>query len=127
MFRLLSPFTRLPSTRRFSTQRVALFPGTSRDDDNLPRVDLPKGEHDIVRLQLPLKPKQSGSYRADLLTVDGQNVFSSQALQSADSGAGKLDFDVPAVLLKSGAYQVSLHRTDDGSKKTVASYYFRVQ
>lgn len=106
---------------------VDLFIEASRDRDRMPSIDLPKGEHDVVRLQLALKPNRTGSYRADLLTVDGQSVFSSQALQSADADPGKVDFDVPAALLKSVNYQVSLHRADDGSKKTVASYYFRVK
>jgi hypothetical protein len=106
---------------------VDLFNDTSRDRDKSPILDLPKGEHDVVRLQLALKPKRTGSYRADLLTANGQSIFSSQALQSTDTDAGKVDFDVPALLLRSGDYQVSVHRTDDGSKRTVASYYFRVQ
>ena len=106
---------------------VELFSDASRDRDTIPLIDLPKGEHDIVRLQLARKPNQTGRYRADLLTTDGQSIFSSQALQSNDTDAGKVDFDVPAALLKTGDYRVSLRRADDGSKKTVASYYFRVQ
>ena len=104
---------------------VELFRSASRDQ--MPSMDLPKGEHDIVRLQLALKSNRTGSYRADLLTVENQNIFSSQALQSVENDAGKVDFDVPAALLKGGEYEVNLHRADDGSKKTVASYYFRVQ
>jgi hypothetical protein len=106
---------------------VELFSDASRDRDKIPLIDLPKGEHDIVRLQLALKLNQTGSYRADLLDVDGQSIFSSQSLQSTDSDAGKVDFDVPAALLKAGDYRVSLSRAGDGSKRTVASYYFRVQ
>ena len=106
---------------------VELFSDASRDRDKIPLIDLPKGEHDIVRLQLALKLKQPGSYRADLLTVDGQSIFSSQPLQSTDTDAGKVDFDVPANLLKTGDYRVSFRRADDGSKRTVASYYFRVR
>lgn len=106
---------------------VDLFSNASRDRDQMPSIDLPKGEHDIVRLQLALKPNRAGSYRADLLAVDGESIFSSQALQSIDTQAGKVDFDVPAVLLKSGDYRVSLRRADDASKKTIASYYFRVR
>jgi hypothetical protein len=102
---------------------IDLFPG----GDKLPRINLPKGEHDIVRLQLALKRNQTGSYRADLSTVDGQSLFSSQSLQSTGPDAGRLDFDVPAALLKTGDYLVSLSRADDGSRRTVASYYFRVQ
>ena len=106
---------------------VELFSYASRAGDKIPLVNLPKGEHDIVRLQLALKPNQSGNYRTDLLRVDGQSIFSSQSLQPVDTDAGKVEFDVPAALLKSGGYQVSLHRAEDRSKRTVASYYFRVQ
>jgi hypothetical protein len=106
---------------------VDLFSGASRERDKIPLIDLPKGEHDIVRLQLALKLKLPGSYRADLLTVEGQSIFSSQSLQSTDTDAAKVDFDVPASLLKTGDYRVSFRRTDDGSKRMMASYYFRVQ
>jgi hypothetical protein len=104
-----------------------LLPDASRDRDKVPLIELPKGEHDIVRLQLALKPNQTGIYRAEVLTVDDQSVFSSQSLQSTETDAGKVDFDVPAALLTAGDYRVSLRRADDGSKRTVASYYFRVQ
>ena len=106
---------------------VDLFSDASRDREKIPLIDLPHGEHDIVRLQLALKLKQPGSYRADLLTVDGQSIFSSQSLQSTNTDTGKLEFDVPAASLKTGDYRVSLRHADDGSKRTVASYYFRVQ
>ena len=106
---------------------VDLLSDASRDRDKTPLIDLPKGQHDIVRLQLALKRNQTGRYRADLLTVDGQSIFSSQSLQSTDTEAGQVDFDVPAALLKTGAYRVSLRRADDGSKRAVASYHFRVQ
>ncbi len=106
---------------------VDLFSDASRDRDKIPLIDLPKGEHDLVRLQLALKLNQTGSYQADLLTVDGQSIFSSQAFQSAETNTSKVDFDVPAALLTRGDYQVSLRRAADGSKKTVASYYFRVK
>ncbi len=106
---------------------VDLLSDASRDRDKTPLIDLPNGRHDIVRLQLALKRNQTGSYRADLLTFDGQSIFSSQSLQSTDTEAGKIDFDVPAALLKTGDYRVSLRRADDGSKRAVASYYFRVQ
>lgn len=106
---------------------VDLFSDASRDRDKISLIDLPKGEHDIVRLQLALKLSQTGGDRADLMTGDGQSVFGAQSLQATVADAGKIHFDIPAALLKSGDYQVSLHRADDGSKKTVASYYFRVK
>jgi len=106
---------------------VDLLSDASRDRNKTPLIDLLKGQHDIVRLQLALKRNQTGRYRADLLTVDGQSIFSSQSLQSTDTEAGQVDFDVPAALLKTGDYRVSLRRADDGSKRAVASYHFRVQ
>ena len=106
---------------------VDLFSDALRDRDKVQLIDLPRGEHDIVRLQLARKRNQTGSYRADLSTVDGQSIYNSQSLQSTGPDAGRLDFDVPAALLKAGDYQVSLSRADDGSRRTVASYYFRVQ
>jgi hypothetical protein len=102
---------------------IDLFPG----GDKLPQINLPKGEHDIVRLQLALKPNQTGTFRAQLLTADDQSIFNSQSLQTTETDAGKVDFDVPAALLKIGDYRVSLSRADDGSKRSVASYYFRVR
>ncbi|HVS20723.1 MAG TPA: hypothetical protein VHD88_02680, partial [Pyrinomonadaceae bacterium] len=83
--------------------------------------------HLIVRLQLALKPNQTGIYRAELLTIDDQSIFSAQSLQSADTDGSKVDFDIPAALLKTGDYHVKLSRADGGSKGSVASYYFRVQ
>jgi len=106
---------------------VDLFSGASRDGDKIPLINPPKGEHDIVRLQLALKPNQTGVYRVELLTIDDQRIFSAQSLQSTETDAGKVDFDVPAALLKTGDYQVKLSRADGGSKGSVASYYFRVQ
>ena len=105
---------------------VDLLPDEPRDHAQIHLIDLPKGEHDIVRLQLALKPNQTGTFRAQLLTADGQSIFDSQSLQTTETDAGKVDFDVPAALLKTGDYRVSLSRADDGSKRSVASYYFRV-
>lgn len=106
---------------------VALLPGAAPDDDKLPRINLPKGEHDIVRLQLALKANRTRTYRAEILTTDGQSVFSAQSLQPADNGASNVDFDVPAAILKPSDYQVKLGRADGGLKESFASYYFRVQ
>jgi hypothetical protein len=104
-----------------------LFPEASRDGDKLPRLNLANGAPDIVRLQLALKPNQTGTFRAELLAIDDQSIFSAQSLQSTGAAAGKVDFDIPAALLKTGDYHVKLRRADGGSKGSVGSYYFRVQ
>ena len=67
-----------------------------------------------------------GTYQSELLTIDGQSVFSAKALKQTDSDA-KIDFDIPRRLLKTGEYKVNLSRVDNGSRKDLASYYFRVQ
>ena len=105
---------------------IVLMPGTSSESYKAPPVNLPKGEKDIVRLQLVLKSNQPGLYRAELLTIQGQSVFDVDSLPSADSRA-QVDFDIPAHLLNTGEYQIRLSRSDRGSKENVANYYFRVQ
>jgi hypothetical protein len=105
---------------------IVLMPDVSYGNNRVPSVSLPKGEKDIVRLQLVLKLNQPGPYRAELLTNSGQSVFSVDSLPSADSRA-QVDFDIPTHLLKAGDYQIRLSRSDKGSKENEASYYFRVQ
>jgi anti-sigma factor RsiW len=104
---------------------IVLSPNDPRDGDKLPRVNLPKGEHGIVRLQLALKPNQLVPYRAELLTIAGYSVFTAQSLKRAADA--KVDFDIPAGLMKTGDYQVRLSWVSDEVKKGAAGYYFRVQ
>src|SRR6266404_583864 len=54
-----------------SSVSLALVPATSSERGNMPSLTLPKGEQAIVRFQLALKATQPGTYRAELLTVDG--------------------------------------------------------
>ena len=105
--------------------RVDLFVDASRDRDQIPLIDVPKGEHDVVRLQLALKLNQAGSYRAELLTKDGSSVFSADGLKFNQSGAG-IEFDVPARLLKPGDYQIRLGRPANETSRGETEYYFRV-
>ncbi|HMG75584.1 MAG TPA: hypothetical protein VK582_18945 [Pyrinomonadaceae bacterium] len=106
---------------------VPLRPAESPDGSNMPSVNLPKGEQEVVRLQLALKPDQPGPYRVELLTGDGQSVFSVEAIKAADNGSAQITFDVPARLLKTGNYQIRLGRKNATAKETLGSYYFRVQ
>jgi len=105
---------------------IALMPAVSPQTSEMPALDLPKGDQDVVRLQLALKPDQTGPYREELVTIEGSSVFGAESLKPIDSRAG-INFDVPARLLKTGDYQIKLSRVDGGSKGSVASYYFRVQ
>ena len=89
-------------------------------------IDLSGNDRDTIHVQLILEGNDEGTYQSELLTIDGQSVFSAKALKQTDSDA-KIDFDVPTRLLKTGEYKVNLSRVDNGSRKSVASYYFRVQ
>lgn len=93
--------------------------------ENAAAVKLPNGAGEVVRLQLRLEKNQLGTLRAEVLTLAGESVFLVESLSSADGL--NLSFDVPARVMKSGAYQVKLSRTEDGSKTSIASYYFRVR
>lgn len=106
---------------------IALVPGASSDRGNIPSLTLPKGEQAIVRLQLALIPNQPGTYRTELLTVDGQTIFSAESIRTPENGSAQIDFDVPARLLTIGNYQIRLVRDNAGMKEDLGRYYFRVQ
>jgi hypothetical protein len=106
---------------------IALLPVISADGVNMPSFSLPKGEDAIVRLQLALTPNQPGTYRVELLTVEGQTVFSAESIMAPESGSAQIDFDVPTRLLKSGNYQIRLARDNPGMEENPGRYYFRVR
>lgn len=106
---------------------IALVPGASSDRGNIPSLTLPKGEQAIVRLQLALIPNQPGTYRTELLTVDGQTIFSAESIRTPENGSAQIEFDVPARLLTTGNYQIRLVRNNAGIKEDLGRYYFRVQ
>jgi len=103
---------------------IALTSADSPNAGNIPSVKI--AQHDTVRLQLVLQPYQPGTYRAELLTIDGQSVFSAEAIKAPEGGTTQIDFDVPARLLKTGGYQVRVSRDHAGVKQNAGRYYFRV-
>jgi hypothetical protein len=105
---------------------LALVPVTSSESGDMPTLTLPKGEQATVRFQLALTPNQPGSYRVELVTVDGQTIFSAESIKAPDNGGAQIDFEVPASLLKSGNYQIRVARDKAGAKENVGRYYFRV-
>lgn len=106
---------------------VVLGPALSASNETMPTVSLPKIRPEIVRLQLTLLRDQPGVYRAELRAVGGQTVFKAGPIKPGGNEGAVIDFDVPARLLITGDYQIELSRGHEGSKETVASYYFRVQ
>jgi hypothetical protein len=100
---------------------VVLYPN-ARETGSIPVVNVPKGEHDLMRFQLSLQPNPSGSYRAQLLTETGPPLFSAESL-AADGSAATINFDVPANLLKVGNYEIRI----TGGSGPNASYHFLAQ
>ena len=109
-----------------SRARIELVTAAS-SETNAASVILPSGDQDLVRVQLSLKPDPGATYRVELLTADGQSVFSAEALRVVENDSGQISFDVPARVLKTGNYQITLNRDDAEAKETVGSFYFRVQ
>jgi hypothetical protein len=97
------------------------------DSGKVSTVRVPAGAQDVVRFQLAAQTDQQGLYRAELLTIEGQKVFSAETTKTADRPGASVDFDAPAALLKPGNYQIKLTRENAGAKESVGSYYFRVQ
>ena len=104
---------------------VVLVPENRYERDRIAQVSLAHDARDL-HVQLEFKINQPAKYRAELLTVAGQSVFSAGSLKPAGGGT-TIDFDVPVRFLKAGDYQVKLSRVTEGIEEGVASYYFRVQ
>lgn len=109
-----------------SSVRIASVAAAS-SDSNVPSITLPLGDDAIVRVQLAARSDAGMTYRAELLTADGQSVFSAEPLKVADNDASLINFDVPAKVLKIGNYQIKLGLDHAGAKENVGSFYFRVQ
>lgn len=105
---------------------VRLSPAASQKSLNISSVNLPKGERDIIRIQLAIEANQAGLYRIEVLTFGGRSVFSAELPKLPDSGA-EIDFDLPAHSLTTGDYQVKLSRTKGRTIGSVTTYYFRAQ
>jgi hypothetical protein len=101
-------------------ESVMLFP-TKPESAAIPTLEPPNGENNVVRLTLAV-PDETVPYRAEVLTTDGKSVLNIDWLSGPP-----FNIDVSARLLKSGKYQIRLSDARDGTKKEVASYYFRVQ
>lgn len=98
-----------------------LLPGSLRDEGEMTRITLPKGERDIVRLELTLESNEAGLYKVELLTAEGLQVLTS----NRNSNNSKVVFDVPVNLLKAGDYQIKLGRIIKGEIESVGRYSFR--
>ena len=105
---------------------AVLMPGALRDGGDMARVTLPKGDRDIVRLQLMLESNEPGTFRAELLTAEGQSIATASKLKASNTNAAtQVNFTLPARRLQAGDYQVKLSRETNGQVEGVGRYYFR--
>lgn len=114
-------------TLRPTIASLVLLPGAIRGSGDLPRIALPHGERDIVRLSLVLETPAEGTYHAALLTAEGQTVTERSKLK-ADPGKteARIVLEIPSRLLRNGDYQIKLSRQRaDGQLETAGRYYFR--
>lgn len=104
-----------------------LLPGAVRGSGDLPRIAVPNGERDIVRLSMVLETTVAGPFRAELATAEGQSVLVRNNLKpSAGKTEAKIVIEVPARLLRGGDYQIKLSRLRaEGQPESVGRYYFR--
>ena len=113
--------TPVHETAAQSIQTLRLFP-SAPELGKVPTVFLSNGEKDVLRLQLIVTANEAASYRAEIMTMDGQKVFAADELPGPH-----VDVDIPMRLLKSGKYHARLLDARDSSKRVVASYYFFVR
>jgi len=102
---------------------IVLGPESASDTQTI--VEPPKDDNGVVRFQLLLEKNQPGPYRAELLSGSGESIFSADSLEPADGS--KINFDIPARVLKTGDHQIRLSRLAIGSTGNVATYHLRVQ
>jgi len=103
------------------------MPNLPPDGFWVPQVNLPKNERDILRLQLSVEADESGTYRAEILTIDGRVVFNAEALKPTHAAAAaQVAFDIPAGALRTGQYEVRLSKVN-GFEAGTTKYYVRVR
>ena len=102
-----------------------LLPGALRSGGSTTRIAVPRGEHDVVRLNLILENAGAGPYFAELANANGQTVMVKKDLKPHVNGQTKVTIEVPARLIQTDDYQVKLQRKTDGKLESVGRYYFR--
>jgi len=105
---------------------ISLWPNVLLESGKAPSINLPAGAQNIVRLELAIKPELSALYQAQISSIEGQTVVTSELLKATEVGGNKINFDIPVGLLKAGDYRITLRRVSDTSKGRVTSYYLRV-
>jgi anti-sigma factor RsiW len=104
---------------------LALLPGIPRSGSVHPKLVLPQSAR-LVRLQIGIEPgDEHKTYRVELHTQAGQPVWSQDNLSSRSGRS--IVVNLPARLLSTGKYELTLKGiTDGGQTEDVGYYYFDV-
>jgi hypothetical protein len=102
---------------------ILLTPGTTRGGAQIKRLEIPAGTH-LVQLQLDLEGDSHRAFDATLKTTAGTEVWEQTGFVPQPDGS--VLCRIPASLLKSGSYELTLSATPGESAGIVAYYYFRI-
>lgn len=98
-----------------------------REGGGLKRADL-TDDLKLLKLRLALSQARHESYRALVLTVEGEELFAADGLASeVDAGGPAVRLNLPTEFIPAGDYQIQLWgRGADGGLTEVGRYSFRV-
>jgi hypothetical protein len=105
---------------------LALLAGISRGAGGTrPKLVLPLSAR-LVRLQIGIEPGDDyKSFRAELNTQAGQRVLTGDNLSARATGRGRIIIlNVPASILETGQYELSLRGRDAAGKTDDIGYYY---
>jgi hypothetical protein len=125
--RLAAQFNQRPadqSIEALPTSELDLQP-MLREESVIPRIIL---NDDIRRLILNLTPpeKRHDEYKAALLPVEGEELFTVRGLKPGAGGAA-IPLNIPTEFLRTGDYEIQLRgAAEDAHSPEPKRYYFRV-
>src|SRR5262249_30699131 len=106
-----------------------LLPGTSRTATTRPQLVVPSPAPAQIRLQVRLEPPdQFARFRIELRPRSGESVLARDDLSPVRSDAGRqIVLTMPANLLRTGRYELSLKGVVDArTTEDVRYYYFDI-
>jgi hypothetical protein len=104
---------------------LILLPGISRSESNRPKLALPQAAR-LARLQIGLEREDDyPSFRVELRTAQGQQVWAQDRLRPRQSRAGRiLNLTIPGSALGAGSYELALKGVIDQQKTEDVRYYY---
>lgn len=115
------------NTQALPASELALQSTLLREDGGLKRVTL-ADDTKLLTLKLAIPQAQHETYRALVLTVEGDELFAADGLTpEVEAGVPTVRLNLPAEFLATDDYQIQLRRVaPDGVLTEVGRYSFRV-